>query len=149
MTYALWRDGQHLGDIALALPATNPASVAGVFLPTAAFAEPSPIMHVVVDHGATQPVLQGPLTHEPSSGPAAIHPLSTEQAAGIPAERRLELRDERGRALPWRLIMLDRLPSPPQGEADPMEVACRTAGIEYSGWYVHALLRSPLVAREV
>jgi hypothetical protein len=146
MTYTLWRDGEHLGDVALELPARDPASVAGVFLPAAAFADLSPVMQVHVDLGAAQPVLEFPLVHEHSSGPAAIRSLSAAQAGGLPAERWLELRDERGQSVPWRLITLDRLPRAPNGQEDPMEVACRAAGIEGAGWYVHAVLRPPLVA---
>lgn len=138
MTYSLWRDGRQLGDIVLALPASDPNDVAGVFAPTDAFSDLAPVMQVRLVGLPGYPVLQTPITHTRSSGPVALQPMSEAQAAGVPTDQLFEVRDASGIALVHRMIALDRLPPVPEGHIDAVREACRAADVPYSQWYLHA-----------
>lgn len=150
MTYTLWRDGQHLGDVVFPLPtAGRHRSIAGVFAPTPAFHDLAPVMQVHQELLPGHPVFEAPISHARTAGPVALKPVTDEEARGLPAQRQLVLLDDQGQPVRVRLIALDRLPTPPSGHPDPLADACAAAQIPYTGWYLHATHDTTLDAREV
>jgi len=150
MTYSLWRDGEHLGDVVFPLPtAGRHRSIAGVFAPTPAFHDLAPVMQVHQALLPGHPVFETPITHTRSAGPVALEPLSADEARGLSDRRTFVLRDAEGAPLRLHLIALDRLPSPPSGHPDPLADACAAAQVPYSGWYLQAAYEPIADAREV
>lgn len=150
MTFSLWRNDEHLGDIVLPLPTTGRhADIAGVFTPMPAFHDLAPIMQVRLPLPPVHPVLQTPIAHTRSAGPGPFEPLVDDQARAAPDEQQFVLRDSDGNRLPTHMIALDRLPLPPTGHPDLVAEACAAANVPYSGWYLHAALDEGTGGREV
>ena len=150
MTYALWRNGEHLGDIVWPLPTSRPElSVAGVFVPTAALQTPVPIMQVRLPPLPGSPVFETSNANASTPRPIELTPLHQQDVTDVPMERILEVRNADGIALPTHMISLRQLPTPPHGHPNVVADACAAAGLPYSPWYLHAAWGVRSDAREV
>ena len=139
MTYSLWRNGEHLGDIVWPLPTSRPElSVAGVFVPSAAPQTLVPIMQVRLPPLPEGSVFEMSSAQANTAGPIELTPLHEDDAKAVPIDRILELRDADGMALLTHMISLRPLPTPPRGHPDVVADACAAAGVPYSPWYLHA-----------
>jgi hypothetical protein len=142
MAYSLWRNNELLGDLAVPFPASGPDTVAGMLRPTAAFTDIGELMQTRL------PTLQRTFVHlhhftgQEESGPVALQPMTPEQAVGIPPDRQLELRDDRGTAVPVDMIMINPI-GIPDGVGEFPD-ACRAAGLAGSGWTMVAHLVAEL-----
>jgi len=138
MTLTLWRGSQLLGDL---LPrsaehqkqrAGKPPSLAA-FLIRSANAPPCegvwqfapPIPSVGVQQRPVEPDIvaqryQRATRRQPSSGPVALHPMSPDEAKGVPVEQQMTVHDASGRV--YRPLQLSLLESryEPEHDADAL-----------------------------
>jgi hypothetical protein len=112
----LWRGEQLLGEIHLRTPLAA-GTLDGVLLPAAGpprlaslwqVRVPPPFGEVVMEHPLEPDVVaeRGRRDQRATPGPVALTPVGPDEAAGLPPERQLQVRDDAGAALPVTLVML-------------------------------------------
>jgi hypothetical protein len=164
MTLTLWRGNQLVGEL---LPrsaahqrqrAGKPRSLAA-FLIRSADAPPCegvwqfapPISGVGVQQRPVEPDIvaqryQRAARPQPSSGPAALHAVSADEARGVPAEQQLTVHDASGRV--YRPLQISLLESryEPEHYADALQEAPSNALVDGVIWTVHVTFASELDA---
>jgi hypothetical protein len=139
VNYTLWRNGQLLGRVRISFPiANNDAGIGGMFEVDEAFTDIDEMMQISPPVLPGSPTLQSLLRdahHGP--GPVALRELSDEEAQGVPPERMLIIRDAAGVALPFRFLMIKRMPGPIPDRGKLVD-ACREHGITPSPWMLLA-----------
>jgi len=161
----LWRGNQLVGELLLRSPAHQPRQREGkppslaAFLVRAPDAPPCegvwqfapPIVGVGVQQRPIAPDIvaqryQRATRSQPSSGPVALHPMSPEEAKGIPTEKQLTVHDESGRV--YRPLQLSLLESryEPEHYADALREAPPNALVDGVVWTVLVVFTSTLDA---
>jgi hypothetical protein len=139
VNYTLWRNGQLIGRVRISFPMANSdTGIAGMLEVDEAFTDIDEMMQSSPPGLSGSPVFQSLLrdAHQ-GPGPVALRELSEEEARGVPAERMLIIHDSAGVAVPFRFLMIQRIPAiiPDRGELVDL---CRERGITPSPWILLA-----------
>lgn len=83
---------------------------------------------------------------QPSSGPVALHPMSPDEAAGVPVEKLLTVQDASGRTyLPLQVTLVESRYEP-EHYADALREAPPNALVDGIVWTVHVVFASAINA---
>ncbi len=137
----LWRGGLNLGEVVAHLPGSRKGEVFGLFRPTSAFQDIGKLMQHRVEQLPGTPVFISRFEGPPIPGPVNLRALSDKEAAGLPIDAQLLLRDGDGNTVDTSLIGLDHYDIPEL--AGPMPDLCRQHGFEKRAWLLSATLRRP------
>jgi anti-sigma factor RsiW len=166
MTLTLWRGDQLVGEL-LPRPsarqtsnrqAGRPPSLAA-FLVRAADAPPcegiwqvaAPILGLGVQQHPVEPDIvaqryQRSARTQPSSGPLALHPMSPDEAKGVPVEKQLTVHDASGRVyLPLQISLLESR-FEPEHYADALREAPPNALVDGVVWTILVVFASEIDA---
>ena len=134
MTYSLWRGTECLGEVVAELP-SDQAVVFGLFRPSPAFADIGHLMQTRLPIEG-QPVHLTRFGASTGPGPTPLRRMSPEEAAGLPPEAQLVLRDGDGDVVRADMISLmsDNIPA---GHG-PFPDLCRLHGVRDVAWLLGA-----------
>ena len=160
MTLTLWRGDQLLGELRTraSSPRTRrakPPSLSAVLIPADGAPAPSGVWQLCMPFGPVGAVQQHPLEpdvvaerhrrpHQESSG--ALQPMSPEEAAGVPREVQLTVRDAAGTVFLPRQILLEEVRYEPAHYEDALREVPAEALVNGSVWGFFASFASELEA---
>ena len=165
MTLTLWRGNQLVGELLPRSPAYQPHQRAGkppsvaAFLVRSADAAPCegvwqfapPIPGVGVQQRPVEPDIvaqryQRATRSQPNSGPVALHPMSPDEAKGVPVEDQLTVHDPSGRIYRPLQVVLRESRYAPEHYTDALREAPPNAFVDGVVWMVLVVFKSELDA---
>lgn len=134
--YSLWRDGQRLGRLRISFPvANNESAIFGMLEVDEAFTDIEEITQVMPPMSPINTVFQSIGGSAPER--VVLRELSKEEARGVAPDRVLIMRDAAGASVPFKFLMIHRMPGLTDPRGKVFEV-CRSRGIVPSEWVVSA-----------
>ena len=132
----LWRNGQRLGRVRISFPiADNKAGIAGMLEVEETFSDIEEMMQ------SSSLMLSGARTFQFSTRDASSHvalrEMTEAESLGVPQERLFIMRDADGAVMPFKFLMIHRLPGPVPDRGELFDV-CRERGITPSPWMLSA-----------
>jgi hypothetical protein len=132
----LWRNGQRLGRVRISFSIeNNKAGIAGMLEVDEAFSDIEEMMQ------SSPPMLSGTRTFQSSLRDApshvALREMTEAESLGVPRERLFIIRDAAGAPMPFKFLMIHRMPGPIPDRGELFDV-CRERGITPSPWMLSA-----------
>ena len=138
--YTLWRGGVLLGRVRVPFPTSSPGLLAGMLEIESAFSDVDEIMQSWPPFPGSPVFASRKSEVRRGSGAVALRELTPEDAAGIPPDRILEVRDQHGQPVVTDLIGIDLLPDELMAQGELFDI-CVKREIPISRWSLVAHVR--------